>query len=108
MRAERGEDVVIMLVGNKTDLDDIRQVTEEEGQSKATDTGCLFMEVSAKGVNIKQMFRALATKLPGVDAVRRRQAAIVSVYTVVPVIHRCSFPWTLTLFFFCVLLLFLL
>ena len=69
VRAERGEDVVIMLVGNKTDLDDIRQVTEEEGQSKATDTGCLFMEVSAKvGVNIKQMFRALATKLPGVDA----------------------------------------
>ena len=35
VRAERGTDVIIMLVGNKTDLQDKRQVSMEEGERKA-------------------------------------------------------------------------
>ncbi|CDJ34287.1 RAB6 protein, putative [Eimeria mitis] len=35
VRAERGKDVVIALVGNKTDLSDRRQVSPEEGEQKA-------------------------------------------------------------------------
>lgn len=67
VRAERGNDVVICLVGNKTDLgNDKRQISTEEGEEKAKKNGLLFMECSAKaGYNIKSLFRKLATSLPG-------------------------------------------
>ncbi|EJK61478.1 hypothetical protein THAOC_18027, partial [Thalassiosira oceanica] len=70
VRAERGNDVVICLVGNKTDLgNDKRQVSTEEGEEKATKDNLLFMECSAKaGYNVKSLFRKLATSLPGTDA----------------------------------------
>jgi Ras-related protein Rab-6A len=68
VRAERGGEVVIMLVGNKTDLSDKRQVTIEEGETKAKKLNVLFIETSAKSNhNIKQMFRRLAEALPGQD-----------------------------------------
>ncbi|KAJ8599447.1 hypothetical protein CTAYLR_008034 [Chrysophaeum taylorii] len=66
IRQERGDDVVIMLVGNKTDLADRRQVAAEEAEAKANDENILFIETSAKaGANVKQLFRKLATALPG-------------------------------------------
>lgn len=66
IRQERGEDVVIMLVGNKTDLADRRQVAAEEAEAKAGDENILFIETSAKaGLNVKQLFRKLAGALPG-------------------------------------------
>ena len=68
VRAERGGDVVIMLVANKTDLGDKRQVSTEDGESKAKKMNVLFIETSAKSNhNIKQMFRRLAEALPGQD-----------------------------------------
>ena len=68
VRDERGEDVVIMLVGNKTDLQDHRQVTHSEGEEKSKELGVMFMETSAKsGDNIKALFRKVATHLPGMD-----------------------------------------
>ena len=68
VRAERGNDVVIMLVGNKTDLSDRRQVSAEEGETKAKEEEVMFIETSAKGnFNIKLLFRRLATALPGID-----------------------------------------
>jgi len=67
VRAERGNDVVICLVGNKTDLgNDKRQISTEEGEERAKKDGLLFMECSAKaGYNVKSLFRKLATALPG-------------------------------------------
>jgi len=66
VRQERGSDVVIMLVGNKTDLEGARQVSLEEGQSKARDLNIMFIETSAKdGDNVKKLFREVATSLPG-------------------------------------------
>jgi len=67
VRAERGNNVVICLVGNKTDLgNDKRQISTEEGEQKAQKDGLLFMECSAKaGYNVKSLFRKLATSLPG-------------------------------------------
>lgn len=54
MRNERGSDVIIVLVGNKTDLVDKRQVSIEEGDAKARDFSVIFIETSAKaGFNIK-------------------------------------------------------
>jgi Ras-related protein Rab-6A len=71
VRAERGGDVIIMLVGNKTDLSDKRQVSNEEGEAKAKKLNVLFFETSAKSnTNIKQMFRKLAEALPGQDAAK--------------------------------------
>merc|ERR1719437_147567 len=68
VRSERGSDVVIVLVGNKTDLADRRQVSTEEGEEKAKETGVMFWETSAKmGTNIKALFRQLAQALPGQD-----------------------------------------
>lgn len=86
MRTERGSDVIIMLVGNKTDLADKRcviyslldvcihknalfsQVTTEEGERKAAELNVMFIETSSKaGYNVKQLFRRIANALPGVD-----------------------------------------
>ena len=56
VRAERGNDVTIMLVGNKTDLQDKRQVSMEEGERKAQELNVMFIETSAKaGYNVKQV-----------------------------------------------------
>lgn len=69
MRAERGSDVIIVLVGNKTDLNDKRQVTSEEGEQKAKEmANVMFMETSAKaGYNVKLLFKRIAQALPGVS-----------------------------------------
>jgi len=77
VRSERGNDVVIFLVGNKTDLADRRQVSTEEGEEKAKENGVMFIETSAKmGNNIKGLFKQLAQALPGQD-----EAASVDVAT---------------------------
>ncbi|XP_026227601.1 ras-related protein Rab-6A isoform X1 [Anabas testudineus] len=56
VRTERGSDVIIMLVGNKTDLADKRQVSIEEGERKAKELNVMFIETSAKaGYNVKQV-----------------------------------------------------
>ncbi|KAJ1668215.1 GTPase Ryh1 [Coemansia sp. RSA 1813] len=68
VRAERGDEVIIVLVGNKTDLNDARQVSTEEGEKKARDFNVMFMETSAKaGHNVKALFKNIALALPGVD-----------------------------------------
>jgi Ras-related protein Rab-6A len=68
VRAERGSDVVIMLVGNKTDLAEKRQVSTEEGEEKSKELDAMFIETSAKaGFNIKPLFRKVAMALPGVS-----------------------------------------
>ena len=66
VRAERGSDVIVVLVGNKTDLEDKRDVTQEEGEGLAKELDALFVETSAKaGKNIKTLFRQIASVLPG-------------------------------------------
>ncbi|GAB0194812.1 ras-related protein Rab-6A-like [Grus japonensis] len=55
VRTERGSDVIIMLVGNKTDLADKRQVSIEEGERKAQELNMMYIETSAKaGYNVNQ------------------------------------------------------
>ena len=56
-KAIRGNDLMIILVGNKIDLAERRQVGTEEGQAMAKELGVMFVETSAKaGVNIKHLF----------------------------------------------------
>jgi len=67
---ERGSgDVIIVLVGNKTDLVDKRQVSISEGEDKGKEHGVMFIETSAKeNFNIKALFRKIAAALPGMDS----------------------------------------
>lgn len=74
-RQIRGDSVTIIIVGNKIDLAEKRQVATEDGQALAEELGIgMFTETSAKvGINVKQLFIDLAQKLPGVD--QNRSAA---------------------------------
>ncbi|WVZ25132.1 hypothetical protein V8G54_003676 [Vigna mungo] len=68
VRSERGSDVIVVLVGNKTDLVDKRQVSTEEGEAKSRELNVMFIEASAKaGFNIKALFRKIAAALPGME-----------------------------------------
>lgn len=74
VRTERGTDVIIVLVGNKTDLVDKRQVSIEEGDAKAREFNVMFIETSAKaGFNIKALFRKIAGALPGMESLSQRK-----------------------------------
>ena len=58
LRVKDRDEFPIMLVGNKTDLSDKRQVSTEEGERKAKELNVMFIETSAKaGYNVKQLFR---------------------------------------------------
>ena len=73
VRAERGNDVVLVLVGNKTDLGDRREITVAMGEEEARRCGAMFIETSAKaGVNVKNMFRRIAQSLPGMESESER------------------------------------
>lgn len=65
VRTERGNDVIIMLVGNKTDLQDKRQILTEDGEKKAKELNVMFIETSAKsGYNVKQVCQQLSIICP--------------------------------------------
>ena len=68
VRAERGNDVIIVLVGNKTDLNDKREVTTQQGEEEAQRNNLMFVETSAKiGHNVKTLFKRIAQALPGME-----------------------------------------
>ncbi|XP_029374193.1 ras-related protein Rap-2a-like isoform X2 [Echeneis naucrates] len=48
IRVKRYQQVPVVLVGNKVDLEEEREVSPSEGQALAEDWGCPFMETSAK------------------------------------------------------------
>lgn len=48
VRQNGNPDMVIMLIGNKCDLDQRRQVSTEEGERFAKENQLIFMETSAK------------------------------------------------------------
>ncbi|EIN07148.1 GTP binding protein [Punctularia strigosozonata HHB-11173 SS5] len=76
VRSERGNDVIIVLVGNKADLSDKRQVTLEEATTKSQEMNVMFMETSAKaGHNVKSLFKKIAMSLPGMESQADKDAA---------------------------------
>lgn len=80
VKAERGSQVIVVLVGNKTDLGDKRQVSEEEGESKAKQVGAIFIETSAKaGYNVKNLFKKVAMELPGLEGGRKEESELIDV-----------------------------
>lgn len=58
------ENMVILLIGNKNDLDHKRAVSTEEGQAFADAHGLLFLETSAKtAFNVEQAFLKTAQEI---------------------------------------------
>jgi GTPase KRas protein len=57
LRVKETNDVPMILVGNKCDLEDSRVVSSLEGHDLAKSFGCQFLEASAKSrINVEQSF----------------------------------------------------
>lgn len=68
--------MIIVLVGNKTDLNDKREVTTQQGEDEAKKNNLMFIETSAKvGHNVKNLFRRIAQALPGMEGAEGAAAA---------------------------------
>jgi Ras-related protein Rab-6A len=94
VRAERGSDAVMVLVGNKSDTSN-REVSPEEAAAHADALGVSYIETSAKtGENVKQLFAQIAQTLPHADSSTNTHAvsaSAVDVSTVVePTRGSCS------------------
>lgn len=59
------EDTVVMMIGNKTDLDELRQVQTQEAGDFAKKHGMFFMETSALMNNSNEVPRAFMTVIEG-------------------------------------------
>ncbi|THD23579.1 Ras protein Rab-2B, partial [Fasciola hepatica] len=56
-RQHSSSNMVIMLIGNKSDLEGRRDVQKEEGEAFAREHGLIFMETSAKtAANVEEAF----------------------------------------------------
>ncbi|XP_040579690.1 ras-related protein Rab-2 [Lepeophtheirus salmonis] len=61
-RQHSNSNMVIMLIGNKSDLEAKRDVKREEGEAFAREHGLIFMETSAKtAANVEEAFINTAT-----------------------------------------------
>ncbi|GFH49374.1 Rab5 family GTPase [Chaetoceros tenuissimus] len=54
-----------IIVGNKCDLNDERQVPRQEAEVYALNMNCLYLETSARdNINVEEIFQEIARKLP--------------------------------------------
>ncbi|CAD8178673.1 unnamed protein product [Paramecium octaurelia] len=66
VKDERGDEVLIYILGNKTDLDQERVIQTDIGEQKAKELGASFSEVSAKSAhNVAEFFKKLSYDLQG-------------------------------------------
>ena len=64
LKANTGDNISMILLGNKTDLEEKRVVSTEEGKNKAEFYNITFMETSAfNGNNIQEAFNELITDI---------------------------------------------
>lgn len=63
-RNQTTPNTVILMIGNKCDLNDQRQVSSEEAKEFAQENNLLYMETSAKmGTNVEESFVSTAKKI---------------------------------------------
>ena len=61
VRNERGNSVIVAVVGNKIDKTEERCISREEAEAKAKQYGAIYYETSAKtGENVAELFRGIA------------------------------------------------
>ena len=64
LKAAGDPKITIILIGNKNDLDDKRQVSKDQGEEKARSFGCAFLETSAySGDNIDKAFNYMVKEI---------------------------------------------
>jgi Ras-related protein Rab-2A len=64
VRQNGSPNTVIMLIGNKADMEARRQVSTAEGEKFAADHGLIFLETSAKtAANVEEAFVRTAAKI---------------------------------------------
>jgi Ras-related protein Rab-11B len=64
LRAMSDPDIVVMLIGNKVDLEDQREVTTAEGKAFAENNKISFLETSAKtAANVTLAFETLVSEI---------------------------------------------
>ncbi|RMC05471.1 hypothetical protein DUI87_18664 [Hirundo rustica rustica] len=65
LRVKEDENVPFLLVGNKSDLEDKRQVSVEEAKNRADQWNVNYVETSAKTrANVDKLISLVATRLP--------------------------------------------
>ena len=66
VRAKASQGVPIVVVGNKIDLEDKREVSTDEGRQFAESMGLPFLEISAKeGIRVHEAFAELCRSMLG-------------------------------------------
>ena len=64
LKSTADKNLTIIIIGNKTDLEDQRQVTSEEGQNKANELESAFIETSAaSGSNLDKAFEMMINQV---------------------------------------------
>ena len=64
VRDHKGKDFPIVLIGNKCDLEEKREVQIEEGKEEAIKNGFSFFETSSKdGINVQEAVLELVSKI---------------------------------------------
>ncbi|XP_008781983.1 ras-related protein RABA2a-like [Phoenix dactylifera] len=64
LRDHADSNIVIMLIGNKTDLEHLRAVATEDGQSFAEREGLSFIETSAlEAINVEKAFQMILAEI---------------------------------------------
>ncbi|OEL29582.1 Ras-related protein RGP2 [Dichanthelium oligosanthes] len=67
LRDHADSSIVIMMVGNKSDLTHLRAVSEDEGKALAEKEGLFFLETSAmEAVNVEEAFQTIITEVYGI------------------------------------------
>lgn len=74
LRVKDTDDVPMILVGNKCDLEDERVVGKDQGQNLARQFNCAFLETSAKSkINVNEIFYDLVRQINKKNPEQRRK-----------------------------------
>jgi len=64
IKEAKGDNFPVILIGNKCDLNEVREISKEEGENEAKKHGFLFFETSNKdGTNVEEATLALISKV---------------------------------------------
>ena len=64
LKSSADEKISVLLIGNKNDLEEEREVKTEDGEMKAKEFGIAFLETSAlNGTNIEKAFKTLVEEV---------------------------------------------
>ncbi len=67
LQKNASQDIVIVLVGNKSDMESDRDVSAEEARAYAEENAMQYIEASAKtSHNVNEVFESIAARLPNV------------------------------------------